>query len=153
MRQRRGEESSFLKEYCFTLLYAVKKIYKENPPYCQHGNTSTLHLSKSKDNFNRAFFKCANRIDDDPCRYFQWADEEPNKFTLSQNHPRPSYFSQKPLLPPPPAKITKRIKTSSNKKKETTPIEVAYLSLPVKRGDFSFFPHPKKIELGLPMFT
>ena len=23
----------------------------------------------------------------------------------------------------------------------------------LKSGDFSFFPHPKKIKLGLPMFT
>ena len=124
-------KSSLLKDYCSVLLYRVKKIYKENPPYCQHGNTSPLFLSRSKKNFNRAFFKCANRADDDPCRYFQWADEEPNKYTLDLNHPRDGYFAQKPLLPPPPAKIAKRAKTSSNKKKETKPIEVAYFSLPV----------------------
>ena len=79
---------------------AVKKIYKVNPPFCEHGNTSTLYLSRSKANFNRAFFKCAKGYD--PCPYFQWADEEPNKFTLSQNHPRPGYFAQKPVLPPTP---------------------------------------------------
>ena len=124
-------KSSLLKDYCSVLLYRVKKIYKENPPYCQHGNTSTLFLRRSKKNFNRAFFKCANRADDDPCRYFQWADEEPNEYTLDLNHPRDGYFSQKPLLPPSPAKIEKRAKTSSNKKKETKPIEVAYFSLPV----------------------
>ena len=124
-------KSSLLKDYCSVLLYRVKKIYKENPPYCQHGNTSKLFLSRSKKNLNRAFFKYANRIDDDPCRYFQWADAEPNEYTLSQNHTRPDYFAQKPLLPPPPAKIAKRAKTSSNKKKETKPIEVAYFSLPV----------------------
>ena len=112
----------------------MKKIYKENPPFCEHGNTSTLYLSRSKANFNRAFFKCSNGIGYDPCPYFQWADEEPNEFTLSLNHPRPGYFAQRPLLPPPPAKIAKRAKTSSNKKKETTPIEVTYLILPVKRA-------------------
>ena len=99
---------SLLKDYCSVLLYRVKKIYMENPPYCQHGNTSTLYLSRSKDNFNRAFFKCANKIDDDPCRYFQWADKEPNKFTLSQNHPRPGYFAQKPVLPSTPTKYKKK---------------------------------------------
>ena len=124
-------KSSLLKDYCSVLLYHVKKIYKENPPYCQHGSTSTLLLSRSKKNFNRAFFKCANRADDDLCRYFHWADEEPFEYTLDLNFPRDGYFSQKPLLPPPPAKIEKRAKTSSNKKKETKPIEVAYFSLPV----------------------
>ena len=69
-------KSSLLKDYCFVLLYNVKKVYKENPPFCEHGNTSTLFLSRSKDNFNRAFFKCANRAVDDPCSYFQWANEE-----------------------------------------------------------------------------
>ena len=93
-------KSSLMKDYCFALLYAVKKVYKENPPFCEHGNTSTLYLSRSKANFNRAFFKCANGYD--PCPYFQWADEEPNKFTLSQNHPRPGYFAQKPVLAPTP---------------------------------------------------
>ena len=105
-------KSSLLKDYCSVLLYRVKKIYKENPPYCQHGNTSTLFLSISKKNFNRAFFKCANRADDDPCRYFQWADQEPNKYTLSQNHPRPGYFAQKPESPstPTPTKYKKKKK-------------------------------------------
>ena len=95
-------QSSLLKDYCFALLYAVKKIYKENPLFCEHGNTSTLYLSRSKANFNRAFFKCANGLGYDPRTYFQWADEEPNEFTLSLNHPRPGYFAQKPVLPPTP---------------------------------------------------
>ena len=103
-------KSSLLKDYCSVLLYRVKKIYKENPPYCQHGNTLTLFLSRSKKNFNRAFFKCANRIDDDPCRYFQWADEEPNEYTLDLNHPRDGYFSQKPVLPSSPTKYKKKKK-------------------------------------------
>ena len=91
-------------------LYRVKKIYKENPPHCQHGNTSTLFLSRSKKNFNRAFFKCANRADDDPCRYFQWADQEPSKCTLSQNHTRPGYLAQKLESPstPTPTKYKKK---------------------------------------------
>ena len=127
-------KSSLLKDNCFALLYAVKKIFKENPPFCEHGNTSTLYLSRSKANFNRAFFKCSNGLGYNPCTYFQWADEEPNEFTLSLNHPRPGYFAQRPVLPPPPAKIAKRAKTSSNKKKETTPVEVTYLTLPVKRA-------------------
>ena len=87
-------KSILLKDYCFALLYSVKKIYKKNPPFCEHGNTSTLFLSQSKDNFNRPFFKCANGPGYDPCSYFQWADEEPNEFTLSQNHPRPGYIAQ-----------------------------------------------------------
>ena len=104
-------KSSLPKDYCFALLYAVKKIYKENPQFCEHGNTSTLYLSRSKTKFNRAFFKCATGLGYDPCTYFQWADEEPNEFTLSLNHPRPGYFAQRPLLPPPPTKIaTKRKK-------------------------------------------
>ena len=104
-QQRGGEEEgeemsllrqiNLLKDYCFALLYSVKKIYKKNPPFCEHGNTSTLFLSQSKDNFNRPFFKCANGPGYDPCSYFQWADEEPNEFTLSQNHPRPGYICTK----------------------------------------------------------
>ena len=101
-------KSSLLKDYCSVLLYSVKKIYKENPPFCEHGNTSTLFLSRSKDSFNRAFFKCANRADDDPCRYFQWADQEPSKYTLSQNHARPGYVAQKPVLPSSPTKYKKK---------------------------------------------
>ena len=101
-------KSSLLKDYCSVLLCRVKEIYKENPPYGQHGNTSTLYLSRSKDNFNRAFFKCANRADDDPFRYFQWADKEPNKFTLSQNHTRPGYLHKKPVLPSTPTKYKKK---------------------------------------------
>ena len=101
-----------LKDYCFALLYSVKKIYKKNPPFCEHGNTSTLFLSQSKDNFNRPFFTCANGPGYDPCSYFQWADEEPNEFTLSQNHPRPGYIAQKPVQPssPPPTKFKKKRK-------------------------------------------
>ena len=100
-----------LNDYCKSLLYSVKKIYKENPPFCEHGNTSTLYLSTTKKNFYRPFFKCANRADDDPCRYFQWADEEPSKYTLSQNHTRPGYIAQKPESPSSPTKY-------KNKKKE-----------------------------------
>ena len=103
-------KSILLKDYCFALLYNVKKIYKKNPPFCEHGNTSTLFLSQSKDNFNRPFFKCNNGPDYDPCSYFQWADEEPNKFTLSQNHSRPGYIAQEPVQPPspPPTKFKKK---------------------------------------------
>ena len=105
-------KSILLKDYCFALLYSVKKIYKKNPPFCEHGNTSTLFLSQSKDNFNRPFFKCANGPGYDPCSYFQWADEEPNEFTLLQNHPRPGYIAQKPVQPPspPPTKFKKKRK-------------------------------------------
>ena len=55
-----------------------------------------------QEKLQRAFFKCANRADDDPCRYFQWADKEPNKYTLSQNHTRPGYLAQKPESPSTP---------------------------------------------------
>ena len=105
-------KSILLKDYCFALLYSVKKIYKKNPPFCEHGNTSKLFLSQSKDNFNRPFFKCANGPGYDPCSYFQWADEEPNEFTLSQNHFRPGYIAQKPVQPPspPPTKFKKKRK-------------------------------------------
>ena len=94
-------KSILLKDYCFALLYSVKKIYKKNPPFCEHGNTSTLFLSQSKDNFNRPFFKCANGPGYDP-----------NEFTLSQNHPRPGYIAQKPVQPPspPPTKFKKKRK-------------------------------------------
>ena len=105
-------KSILLKDYCFALLYSVKKIYKKNPPFCEHGNTSKLFLSQSKDNFNRPFFTCANGPGYDPCSYFQWADEKPNEFTLSQNHPRPGYIAQKPVQPPspPPTKFKKKRK-------------------------------------------
>ena len=105
-------KSNLLKDYCFALLYSVKKIYKKNPPFCEHGNTSKLFLSQSNDNFNRPFFTCANGPGYDPCSYFQWADEEPNEFTLSQNHPRPGYIAQKPVQPPspPPTKFKKKRK-------------------------------------------
>ena len=105
-------KSILLKDYCFALLYSVKKIYKKNPPFCEHGNTSRLFLSQSKDNFNRPFFKCANGPGYDPCSYFQWADEEPNEFTLSQNHLRSGYITQKPVQPPspPPTKFKKKRK-------------------------------------------
>ena len=105
-------KSILLKDYCFALLYSVKKIYKKNPPFCEHGNTSKLFLSQSKDNFNRPFFTCANGPGYDPCSYFQWAHEEPNEFTLSQNHPRPGYIAQKPVQPPspPPTKFKKKRK-------------------------------------------
>ena len=103
-------KSILMKDYCFALLYSVKKIYKKNPPFCEHGNTSKLFLSQSKDNFNRPFFTCANGPGYDPCSYFQWADEEPNEFTLSQNHPRPGYIAQEPVQPPspPPTKFKKK---------------------------------------------
>ena len=105
-------KSILLKDYCFALLYSVKKIYKKNPPFCEHDNTSTLFFSQSKGNFNRPFFTCANGPGYDPCSYFQWADEEPNEFTVSQNHPSPGYIAQKPVQPPspPPTKFRKKRK-------------------------------------------
>ena len=86
----------------FRVAVLREKDLQEKPATCEHGNTSTLFLSQSKDNFNRPYFKCANGPGYDPCSYFQWADEEPNEFTLSQNHPRPGYIAQKPVQPPSP---------------------------------------------------
>ena len=104
----------------------MKKTYKENSPFCEHGNTSTLYLSRSKKNFYRPFFKCANGRGYDPCRYFQWADEEPNEITLSQNHTRPGYVAQKPVLPLSPWPPIK-----SKKKK--------------RKMEMEFLPHVKRV--------
>ena len=93
-------KSSLLDDYCSVLLYRVKPLYKGLPPFCQHDKSTTLLLSRTRDNFNRPFFKCAMKKDQDPCSFFQWADEDPNETTLALNHSRPGYFSQRPLLPP-----------------------------------------------------
>ena len=99
-------KSRLLEDYCTVLLYRVKQTYKDLPPFCEHVKIATLFLSRTKANFNRPFFKCANSIDHDPCSYFQWADQDPNEFTLALNHPRSRYFSQKP--PSPEAKLKKK---------------------------------------------
>ena len=95
-------KTSLLEEYCSVLLYRLKQIYKGLPPFCKHDKPATLFLSRTKDNFNRPFFKCANILEHNPCSYFQWADQDPNGYTLALNHTRPGYFSQKPLPPPSP---------------------------------------------------
>ena len=93
--------------FCCT---AVKPLYKGLPPCCQHDKSTTLLLRRTRDNFNRPFFKCAMKKDEDPCSYFQWADEDPNGTTLDLNYPKPGYFSQRPLLPPsPPAPKKKKM--------------------------------------------
>ena len=100
------------------VLYRVKQIYKEVPPYCQHGKTATLYLSRTKANFNRPFFKCANNHD--PCSYFQWADQEPNEYTLARNHP--SYLPPPP--PSPAAELKKKKKRFLNPVKQITSIRI-----------------------------
>ena len=109
--------TSLLDEYCSVLRYRVKQIYKDKPLCREHDKTATLYLSRAKANFNLRFFKSANNLDHHPCSYFQWADQDPNEYTLQSS------------------KITKKAKRSSNnnKKKGTTPIQVTYLTLPVKR--------------------
>ena len=87
-------KTSLLEEYCSVLLYRVKQIYKGLPPFCKHDKPATLFLSRTKDNFNRPFFKCANNLEHNPCSYFQWADQDPNGYTIALNHTRPGYFSQ-----------------------------------------------------------
>ena len=106
------------------LLYRVKQIYKDLPACCQDDSPATLFLSRTKDNFNRPFFKCADKYDQDPCSYFQWADQDPSETILTLKPPRPGYLSQRPLLPPPPPSPAPEPK----KKK----IEMGFLP-PVKR--------------------
>ena len=57
-------------------------------------------------NFDRPFFKCDNNLEHDPYSYFQWADQEPNEYTVALN--QPCYLP--PPLPSPvqPFKITKK---------------------------------------------
>ena len=117
------------------MLYRFKQIYKEVPRCCQHDKTATLYLSRTKVNFNRLFFKCANNLDHDPCSYFQWADQEPNKYTFALNHL--SY-----LPPPPPplpslaAELKKKKKRFLNLVKQITSIilPAPKRTLPFKKG-------------------
>ena len=135
-------KTSLLEEYCSLLLHRVKQIYKDVLSCCEHDKTATLFRSRTKAKFSRRFFKCANNLDHDPCSYFQWADQDPNEYTLALNHP--SYLPPPPS-PAQPSKITKKAKTSSiNKKKETTPIMVTYLTLPVECMQFKKLPKELK---------
>ena len=95
-------KSSLLDDCCPVLLYRVKPIYKSLPSCCQHDKSTTLLLSTTRDNFNRPFFKCDMKKYQDPCSYFQWADEDPNEITLALNYTRRGNLSQRPLPPPPP---------------------------------------------------
>ena len=117
------------------VLYRVKQIYNEVPPYCQQGKTATLYLSRTKANFNRPFFKCANNHD--PCSYSQWADQEPNDYTLALNYP--SYL---PPPPPSPAAELKKKKRFLNPVKQMTSI---ILTAPKRTHPFKKEPkEPKK---------
>ena len=75
-------KTSLLQDYCSVLLYRVKQIYKDLPRSCEHDKTAMLFLSRTKANFNRPFFKCASKLDHDPCSYFQWKETTPIKVTF-----------------------------------------------------------------------
>ena len=108
-------KTSLLEDYCSVVVYRVKQNYKDGPPCCQHDRTATLHLSRTKAKFSRPFFKCDNNIDHDPCSYFQWADQDPNEYTLVLS--KPSY-----LPPPSPASKLKKKKRFLNPVKQITSI-------------------------------
>ena len=128
-------KTSLLEDYCTVLLNRVKKIYKDLPPFCEHVKIATLFLSRTKANFNRPFFKCTKNIDHDPCSYFQWADQDPNEYTLALNHPRSLYFSQKPP-PPPEAKL--------KKKRCLDPLKATSIILPAPKRTHQFEKEPKE---------
>ena len=130
-------KTSLLEDYCTMLLYHVKQIYQDLPPFCKQDKTATLSLSKTKVNFNRPFFMCGNNIEHDPCSYFQWADQDPNKFTLALNHPRSLYFSQNPPPPSPEAKLKK-------KKRCLDPLKATSIILPVPKRTHQFKKEPKE---------
>ena len=131
-------KTSLLEDYCTVLLYRLKQIYKDLPPFCEHVKTASPFLSRTEATFNRPFFKCANSTDHDPCSYFQWTDQDPNEYTLALKHPTSRYFSQKPPPPSPAAQLKK------NKKRCLDPLKVTSIMLPAPKRTLQFKKEPKE---------